>query len=189
MKDTAFIHEMLQRGNAATDKVSTEFSALSLSQLNWKPAPESWSVGQCLDHLIVSNRSYFPAFERAGSAAFSMTAWERWSPFSGIFGKLLVNQVQENVKTKMKAPKIFVPSESSIDPEILGRFNDHQGVLLKYITSFEALDIDQTRITSPPVHFITYSLRHAVQLIVQHEHRHINQAIRVKHNASFPNAQ
>ncbi|MGH7471115.1 MAG: DinB family protein [Longimicrobiales bacterium] len=35
-----------------------------MGQLNWKPAPDSWSVGQCLDHLININREYDPTFDR-----------------------------------------------------------------------------------------------------------------------------
>jgi len=27
-------------------------------QLNWKPAPDVWSVGQCLEHLCVANEVY-----------------------------------------------------------------------------------------------------------------------------------
>ena len=46
--------------------------------------------------------------------------------------------------------------------------------------------MDKTIITSPPVQFVTYSLRDAFQFLIQHEHRHINQAIRVKVNRSFP---
>ena len=45
---------------------------LSDEQLNWKPRPESWSVGQCLDHLAVINPFYLshfiPLVDRARTA-------------------------------------------------------------------------------------------------------------------------
>jgi hypothetical protein len=31
---------------------------LTLDQLNWKPVPGQWSVGQCLEHLAVTNEIY-----------------------------------------------------------------------------------------------------------------------------------
>jgi hypothetical protein len=33
---------------------------------------------------------------------------------------------------------------------------------------------------------ITYGLRDALQFLMQHEHRHINQAIKVRENDNFP---
>ena len=49
------------------DQVSQQaekFQSLSSTQLNWKPSENEWSIGQCLDHLIVSNTTYFPTFEK-----------------------------------------------------------------------------------------------------------------------------
>ena len=40
--------------NVADDAKST-FGGLSSDQLNWKPGKKSWSVAQCLDHLIKTN--------------------------------------------------------------------------------------------------------------------------------------
>ena len=34
------------------------FGPLSAEQLNWKTAEESWSVAQCLDHLIRTNHEF-----------------------------------------------------------------------------------------------------------------------------------
>jgi hypothetical protein len=34
---------------------------LSAEQLNWRPKPEVWSVGQCPQHLCLSNEVYLPA--------------------------------------------------------------------------------------------------------------------------------
>src|SRR5690348_16411051 len=33
-------------------------SGLTIAQLNWKPGPEAWSLGQCLEHLCLSNEVY-----------------------------------------------------------------------------------------------------------------------------------
>ena len=53
----------LELSNVATDS-KTIFGSLSAAQLNWKPAPKSWSVAQCFDHLITTHSLYFPEFER-----------------------------------------------------------------------------------------------------------------------------
>jgi DinB superfamily len=34
-------------------------------QLNWQPAAGCWSIGQCLEHLCVTNECYLPAISAA----------------------------------------------------------------------------------------------------------------------------
>lgn len=186
MKDALFIQKMLQRGKEADDKVRSLFADLSLNQLNWKPAPENWSIGECLDHLIIADCLYFPALKKIAESKFDMTAWEKWSPFSLLFGRILVSQLQENVKKKLKSPKIFVPSASQIDTGILDRFHKHLDTLLEYIAACKEINPDTTYITSPVSKFVTYSLRNAFTILIEHEHRHINQAVRVKAAKGFP---
>ena len=186
MKDIGFIEGMLIKGEEAGDKVKAEFSNITLQELNWKPVPESWSIGQCLDHLITADCLYFPALKKITNNAYQMTAWQKWSPFSGLLGKILADQLQEKPKGKLKAPGVFVPSFSQIDTGILDRFQKHLDTLLEYIGALKEIDIDKTRITSPAAKFVTYNLRNTIKILVPLLHRHINQAIRVKQKQEFP---
>ena len=43
-----------------SEKVGSTFGKLSAEQINWKPNAKSWSIGQCFEHLIVTNELYFP---------------------------------------------------------------------------------------------------------------------------------
>ena len=45
-----------------SDDARASFGSLSGEQLNWKPAADSWSVAQCLDHLIRTNEQFYPEF-------------------------------------------------------------------------------------------------------------------------------
>jgi len=40
-------------------------AGMSDAQLNWRPAPDSWSVGQCLMHLATGSDAVLPAIDRA----------------------------------------------------------------------------------------------------------------------------
>ncbi len=186
MKDVIFIQEMLLKGNEAKQKVKAEFSQLTTTQLNWKPGEESWSIGQCLDHLIVADCLYFPVLKKITAGTHEMNFWETWSPLSGLLGKVLTTQVQEKPRKKMIAPGVFLPSQSNINLEILERFHKHLDSLLEYIAGCSKLNIDKIHITSPASKLITYSLRNTFKLVIQHEHRHINQAIKVKTTKNFP---
>lgn len=180
MEDREFIQAMLEKGNEAKQKVLSEFANLTLIQLNWKSSPESWSIGQCLDHLLVSNLQYFPILKKIAEGRYKMRFWERNSPFSRIFGHMIAEATQEKVKKKMKTPKVFHPSESQVDAGIIERFLKHLDTLMAYTAACSKEDLDMTRITSPVSKFITYSLRHTFQILYPHLHRHINQGLKVK---------
>ena len=186
MKDAVFIEGVLQKGKEASDKVQFEFSGSSADQLNWKASPGSWSIAQCLDHLIVSDSSYFSILRKVIDGTYKMNFWESHSPFSSVCGRVLKDQLQEKVKRKLKAPKRFEPSQSEIKMEVIERYHQNLDCFLKMISNCKNVEIDKTIITSPAIRIVTYSLRDALYFLIQHEHRHINQAIRVKTNGDFP---
>ena len=186
MIDEVFIETILQKGKEAKEKVQSEFSTISLQQLNWKPSPESWSIAQCLEHLIISHSTYFSALKKITEGIYQMSFWERHSPFSGICGRLLKDQLREQPKKKLIAPKIIRPPTSEINEEIIDRYHESLDRFLQYISDCRNVDINTTMITSPAIRMVTYSLRDAFQFLIQHEHRHINQATRVKRNDNFP---
>src|SRR5215510_4453254 len=109
MIDETFIKEILWIGFEAKNKVVAEFSNLTTEQFNWKPFPDSWSIAQCLHHLIVSDSSYFPDLKKIINGSYKMSFWQRYSPFSKKLGQKLKKQLREQVTKKMKAPKKIQP--------------------------------------------------------------------------------
>lgn len=186
MKEPLFIEHMLKRGKEAEEKVTAEFASLTHAQLNWKPNPENWSIAQCLDHLVVSDMQYFPVLKKIAEKEHHMSAWEKWNPASGLLGKMLVTTIGEQVTKKVKAPPIFLPDIRKIDLGILDRFQKHLDTMLEYFSTYKDKDLDKIKITSPVSKYVTYSLRHGITILIQHEHRHINQGLRLKKLAGFP---
>jgi hypothetical protein len=136
--------------------------------------------------LIVSDSLYFPGLKKIAEGDFEMNFGERWNPFSRFLGKALVQQIQETVTKKLKAPKVFVPSSSHIGPGIPDNFQKHLDTLPEYIAAHKRTNINKINITSPVPKWVTYSLRDAITILIHHEHRHINQAVRVKEAEHFP---
>ena len=185
MKDEDFIKELLQKGREAKEKVSSEFSNISAEQLNWQASPVSWSIAQCLDHLVVSHSVYFSGLKKITEGNFKMNFWEKYSPFTKIWGNIMKDQMQEQVKRKLKAPKKIQPA-SKATLEIIEQYRRSIDQFLAYVSNCRNIDLDKTIITSPIVSIVTYSLRDALHFLSTHEHRHINQAIRAKRNPDFP---
>ena len=174
MKDERFIKTILQKGNDAKDKARLGFHEISLHQLNWTPSPEGWSIAQCLEHLIISHDAYFPDLKKITEGSFKMDFWEKYSPFSGLCGRILKDRLQEQVKKKMIAPKKIRPNASDKKLDIIENYHKNLDVFLGHISNCRDVDIDKTIITSPTIRIVTYSLRDAFSFLIQHEHRHIN---------------
>ncbi len=170
------IVELSRQAEAA----KTQFGGLSPDQLNWKPAADSWSIAQCFDHLIVTHRQYFPVLEAMAQSRYSPSFWTRISPFSGLFGRLLIKTTHpDNAKKAKTSPKAY-PSESTIDADILEQYTKHQQELADRLNKLPAnIDLKKTIIPSPLLEAITYSLDDCLTIFEVHGRRHFNQARRV----------
>ena len=163
------------------------FGDLTAQQLNWKPNAESWSIGQCFDHLMTANESYFPIIEQIIKGEKPRTFWESLPVLPTFFGWMLIKYLSPESTKKLKAPDVFKPSSSDIDPNIINNFVRQQNQLTFLMRQTAALDLRHTKITSPAVRFVTYSLIDAYTIIVVHEKRHSQQARRVLNAEGFPN--
>ena len=161
------------------------FGPLSAGQLNWKPAEESWSVAQCLDHLIRTNHEFDAEFERFKAGGRENSFWENYSPFTGWFGRFLIN-ASKNDSKKIKAPSKRIVPPSNIEADIVQRFVDDLAAINLKIEACAGFDREKTVLTSPFLKVMTYKLDDAFTLLVEHTRRHIRQAKRVTDAAGFP---
>jgi DinB superfamily len=56
---------LVENLNASDERAEKLVDGLSVEQLNWQPAQGCWSVGQCLEHLCITNEAYLPAISAA----------------------------------------------------------------------------------------------------------------------------
>ncbi|MBV9210063.1 MAG: DinB family protein [Acidobacteria bacterium] len=171
---------------SVTEDARREFKGLSAEQLNWKPSAEEWSVGQCLDHLVMTNKQFFADFDRIIRGEKRATFWERLPFLPKLFGRLIINGTNPKNARKFKAPKVFAPASSSIEAEIVDNFITHQGEVAERLKALEGVDARRVRVTSPVAKVVTYSLLDACTIMVYHERRHFEQARRVVASSGFP---
>ena len=149
---------LVSAATAIADETLAGFGDLTAQQLNWKPGADQWSVAQCFDHLVTANGAYFPIFEKVLSGEKKSTFWESLPWLPAFWGKMLIKALDPGSTRKLKAPKIFHPSSSSVDGAIIRRFIDQQNQVVRYMRATEDLDLEKIKISSPVTHLITYSL-------------------------------
>jgi len=171
-----------------SDQTLRHFGNLTSQQLNWKPDADQWSIAQCFDHLVTANADYFPIFDKLLSGEGKNTAWEKLPLLPSFCGKLVLKAVSPETARKRKNPKIFNPSSSGVDENIILRFIDQQNDLVGYMKATEEFELEKIIISSPVSRLITYSLMDAYRIMVSHEERHLLQAVRVLEMDRFPNS-
>jgi len=174
---------------AATSSIAGEakdtFGGLTPAQLNWKPSAERWSVAQCFDHLLNSNKGYFPIIDSV-LAGYKRTFWQSVPVLPGQMGKLLIKSLDPASTRKLKAPKNFEPAQSDISGSVINDFVAQQSAIVEKMKATEHLDLEKIVISSPALAVITYSLMDAYRVIAVHERRHFLQAQRVTEESGFP---
>ena len=111
------LHDELQ---ASDQRAIALARGLTVEQLNWKPRPESWSVGQCLEHLCIANEVYLPPIAKALDAR-SPSPVQDITP--GWLGRRFIRDYIDpsTQKRPHQAPGKIAPA-SRVDASVLDRF-------------------------------------------------------------------
>jgi hypothetical protein len=157
-------------------QILTEFGSLSSEQLNWKPNPNTWSIAQNLDHLIVVNETYYLVLASLKAGTYKTPFIAKIGFMVSFLGKIVLNGVQPDRKKKMKTFPIWEPTTSNVIGDILNRFQNHQIELIQKIEGAKELVEKGIVISSPANKNIVYKLETAFDIIVSHEQRHLEQA-------------
>jgi DinB superfamily len=179
--------------------VAAEFSAIARDahsvfglfdehQLNWRPDARTWSVAQCFDHLLNTNREMFQAIDAATDGSSPPTVWQRLPVLPRVFGLMMIKSQMPEAKRRFTAPRKAEPASSAIDPRIIDRFVACQHDAAARVRSLARRDVHHIVMASPFVSFITYSVLDGCRLIVTHERRHFEQARRVTRELQFPSS-
>jgi hypothetical protein len=176
----AFIQTLHKEIDTTTLAFQNEFGNLPLDLLNIKPNPDTWSIGQNIDHLIVINESYVPVLAKAHKGQLQVPFWGKLPVVYNFFGNFILKSSGPDRSKKIKTFPIWQPAQSEVSTDILTRFSEHQKKLKALISEAKPLLEKKTLITSPANDKITYTLEKAFEIIVAHEKRHLIQAKEVK---------
>lgn len=168
---------------ALTDKIDVQtnafhkaFGHLSEADLHWRPHPETWSIAQNIEHLIIINTSYFPVLEKlkAGTLQLGLLSKIEW--FRAYLGKTILKSVSADRKRKVKTFAAWKPMDGIGTGDVLHRFDAHQQELKEAMLSCQQWFEGGAIIHSPINKHIVYPLPVAFEIIAEHEARHFNQA-------------
>ncbi len=182
-------HQIIQACIKATqaniERAKKSFTHLSVSQLNWKSHPDSWSVGECLSHLVNSDGLYLIKIENIINSL--PTGSEKDFPYKQSFmGKLIVRGVDPSNVKKTKTFKVFFPASSSIQKNIIDEYISSSKNFIELNQKMLSFDLRKYKLSSPVNKLIRLNLGDPLIIIPKHDERHLNQAERVMSQKIFP---
>jgi hypothetical protein len=156
-------------------------------QLNWKPSQDAWSVGQCLEHLRVTNEVYLPAIT-ASLKARPLSAVQDITP--GWFGRWFIrNYIEPSSESKRaRAPKKIAPGPQ-VDPHILDLFLTSNQATRELVRRASDYDVNRIRFKNPFIPMLRFTVGTGLEIVSRHQRRHLLQAERVKQAADFPGGE
>ncbi|OWY21233.1 hypothetical protein BVG80_13960 [Sphingobacteriales bacterium TSM_CSM] len=176
--------QILQEASSESEQL---FGQLSAAALNWKPSPDKWSIAQCLHHLMVTNTSYYPEFERILNGGAFTNPWGKIPFLPSFFGQMLLKSVNPASARALKTTPVFAPSSSNLPATIVADFVKQQQQTINYYNRLQQVPAPhKVLVTSPAARFITYSLSNTLHIIALHGQRHLNQAKRILQMPGFP---
>ena len=170
--------------NAANDRATTLAKTLTPGQLNWTPAPGVWSVGQCLEHLYVTNEVYLRPMSSSLEGRKPAVVQEI-TP--GWFGRWFIrNYIEPSPQMRrVPAPKKIRPG-AQIEPDILDRFLDSNHRARDLVLRARNYDVNRIRFKNPFVPVIRFTVGTGLEIISKHQSRHLLQAERIRESPEFP---
>lgn len=169
-----------QKWTESVDQITQEainsFVNIPLENIHLKPNPKIWSIAENIEHLITINKTYFPILERLKNGTYQGAFIGRFPFFTNLFGDMIFKSVSDGGKKKQKTFPLWEPKIQQGDDTILERFKQHQEELKSWIVQMEPLIKKNQIIHSPANKLIVYSLEKAIEIIIAHEHRHLDQA-------------
>ena len=175
---------MLQK---VEERVKSEFQHLERDQINWKPSESSWSIAECLDHLIATNSLYFKVFEDIKNHQVTNSFFARIPGWSRLWSNMILKSVDPETKRKSKTFGVFKPRHSDYARTIIDTFLNNQYRLVAYLHELDGYnDHHKMKVTSPVSAKVVLDLQSAINILWKHEVRHLNQTKRLMAMDGFP---
>jgi hypothetical protein len=168
---------------AQFEQISGEADALvaplSDAQYAWQPAPDAWSVAQCLDHLNTTAREYLPMMDEGIADAIRRGLYKPGPYVYNWIGRTMVWAVKPETRIRAKTPKTFQPPAGRPRHDVMAAFRAYQVQYIDRLRQANGLDLARARVSSPVVRWIRMPLGSGFAMMIAHERRHLQQARRV----------
>ena len=177
---TAFLDQLKADLQHAQHRVTQRFQPLTDQQLNRRPAPGKWSVGQCLEHLNIMGGYYLPLLTAKIQQARQRNSAPAATVKRGLVGRRLTDAMRGSAGEKTyKSPQKYAPSGSRLSRTVVELCRRQLDDLLLLLEEARHVNLNAVRVANPVVPLLRLRATDALELLVVHVQRHVAQAEQV----------
>lgn len=158
--------------------IISAFAHLADSAINRQPASNHWSIAQCLDHIVVSDRLYYERLRRAVVEGHRTKRYSEDGIRPSFLGRYFIRLLGPDGR-RMKSPRLFTPSNDHRTGPLLADFADHQKELMELLRRADGLPVNVLRLSSPVSRVFRFSLGEVFLILLAHQKRHLNQTLAI----------
>ena len=175
------IQEIVNDIDAVRANLYAAVNDLSQAQLDFKPAPEEWSISEILSHLQVVEKGlpklYTIMLQKAAEAGLQPETEGSWL-------QSLDDAKLEVVQQKMPAPERVLPKAGIAKAELLESLRQSRQAIVDAVSQAGDHDLSGVKWPHPALGEINFY--QWILFIGKHEMRHLGQIEKVKSAANFP---
>lgn len=176
IKSEILIQDLIERTRVNINNVKS-FSSLSIEELNWRMAQDTWSILECIEHLNLYGDFYIPEISKRIKESNKQPEPVFKSGFLGnYFAKMMLPPEKLN---KMNTFKDKNPLGSNLDKTTIEKFLLQQEQILELLDKSRKVNLGKTKTTTSISKLIKLKLGDTFRVLIYHNERHIVQANKV----------
>jgi hypothetical protein len=141
-----------------------------------RPAPERWSVAECVAHLNLTSAAMVPILRDGLSRARHAGAHAPRRYRRDALGWFLWKTMGPPVRFRMKTTAPFVPSAGDRPGHLVREFERLQADQIACVDEADGLPLQAVTVASPFDARAKYNLFACITILPRHQHRHLWQA-------------
>jgi hypothetical protein len=153
-------------------------------QWKWKSSPDRWSVGECAEHVILSERMLYQTALRAMQAPAD-PEWEQKTEGKADFIKNVMPNRNPGGAGGAKAPQEITPEGNMAKADVIKRFNESRAEIRAYVAALDQPAKEHIE-THPFKVFGDLNAYDWLIYVPLHTIRHSKQIIEVQQTPGYP---
>ncbi|MFT5724640.1 MAG: hypothetical protein ACI9JN_001759 [Bacteroidia bacterium] len=171
-----FVQQFRTKMESITMAFMDSFKHLSPAQINYKPISSVWSVAQNIEHLTKISDSYLPSLSNISDGTNPIFFMGKMKWWRTMCGNMILKSVSPDRVKKIKTFPIWQPAMSDSTETILEDFAENQKQFVEVIENNKSAIESGVAVGSPGNPNIVYTMLQALDIIVTHQKRHLQQA-------------
>jgi hypothetical protein len=166
-------------------RIQETFGYLEPEQLAWRPDDKTWSVGECLHHIWITNDKYLASLDKViRESDRKERLGEEYK--SSWVGTRFIEMVGPTGGKNTPVPKVLMPDRNRVPRDIVQLLMDQMEAFEEFIEESKGKDLRRTKMASPISKMLKLPLGDVFIALQGHNERHINQAVRLMRLGGFP---